>query len=80
MAETVAQGTLLLLRKIHQDINEHLYNFSWILRAMETYHGMMNDSESNNDTTLDSLPPSKIMRLLYEVRMRIIFTIYVMIY
>ena len=47
---------------------------------MEIYHGMMNDSESNKDTTLDSLPPSKIMRLLYEVRMRIMFTIYVIIY
>ena len=44
---------------------------------METYHGMMNDSESNNDATLESLPPSKIMRLLYEVRTRIMFKIHV---
>ena len=37
---------------------------------MELYHGMIKDADSNNEVTLDSLPPSSIMRLLYEVRMR----------
>ena len=42
---------------------------------MELYHGMMKDADSNNEVTLDSLPPSNIMRLLYEVRMRFLLVI-----
>ena len=35
---------------------------------MSFYHEMTKDSHPNTEASMESLPPSKIMRLLYEVR------------
>ena len=44
-----------------------LFNCSWVLRSMELYHGMTADPTSENDEGIESLPPSKILNLLFEV-------------
>ena len=53
-----------------------IFVVSWILRAIEHYHEMTKESNASNGNIIESLPPNKILHLLYEVSINIWYHIY----
>ena len=48
-----------------------IFVVSWILRAIEHYHEMTKESNASTGNIIESLPPNKILHLLYEVSIHI---------